>query len=52
MTGEEAKRNRAKTPGIFAPLSWSTYQQVAALSNITTRQFIKNSLEVLQKYMN
>jgi len=48
MTGEDrkAKKNRLKTPGTFAPLPWSISQQVATLSNIITRQFIENSLEV------
>jgi hypothetical protein len=42
MTREDRK---AKTPGTFAPLPRSISQQQAALSNITTRQFIENSLE-------
>lgn len=48
MTGEDrkAKKNTAKTPDTFAPLPRSISQQVATLSNITTRQFIENSLEV------
>jgi len=48
ITGEDrkAKKNRVKTPGTFAPLPRSISQQVATLSNITTKQFIENSLEV------
>jgi len=42
----KAKKNKAKTPGTFAPLPWSISQQVATLSNITSRQFIENPLEV------
>ena len=46
MIGEDrkAKKNRAKTPGTFVPLPQSISQQVATLSNITTRQFTENSL--------